>query len=859
MAAVAVEMPAAPPAAPDAVAADSKPAKPKKKKTAFAQRNPFAEEDVAQVFAPGRLYFLYRHDKPEPSDSSSTAGDAAAAPGEGGGEGGGATDAEQIVWVNEAGEEGAPEGAAPPGRRSRLAEHEAAAVAAAQHVVDRMRKNAAERRRARRRARRQKEEAKERKKLQRLAKAGDKEAIAALAIPYPGATFELVEGSTGQRFERIVLRQTCLSDHLCNGYLQGLEYALKHAQTVSGEEGDAPSDVAAAKAAAAAAKGKAKGGKEAKPADKKAGKPSKSVVLGAPALVAAALLAAAPAAAAAPAGAAAPNPQPAAAACSPDLLEAKAQFLSQNPRYGYGGWLDANFESELGVRLCGDHYLDFTGSALYTNSQVRAAAEELTRRGAVYGNPHSTSPSSALAWEEVEAARARVLAHFGADPREYACVFTRSATEALKLVGESLPWVGRRSGSSPAAAAAGDAPTGGGGGCGGFAEGRQPAPRGGGGGGGGGRHVAVSDGSRSTFLYLQSNHKSVLGIGAYARAAGAALACVDERGVDEWLESPLPLGAAGPGGGDAAEGGGARAIASLLAYPAMDNFEGRIYPLDWVDKARARSTRRHRWLTLLDAAAFAPTHPLDLSAHAPDFVALSMYKIMGFPTGVGALLVRRPAAALLSPLYFGGGSTVDATAEGAWAIPLPAADGGLEAGTPSFLAIAELKHGFDLLQTLGGMQGVEAHVESLRAWAHPRLASLRHPNGAPLLRLYGAHARGPGAQGGIFNFTVLRADGAPVAVTQVLRDASAAGLHLRGGCLCNPGACLSALGITAEEERARALGGYTDFVTVLRRGDGGGLRPVVLPTGSVRASLGALSRFEDVHALVGFLERAYAG
>jgi hypothetical protein len=40
MAEVAVEMPAAAPAAPDAKAVDSKPAKPGKKKTAFAKRNP---------------------------------------------------------------------------------------------------------------------------------------------------------------------------------------------------------------------------------------------------------------------------------------------------------------------------------------------------------------------------------------------------------------------------------------------------------------------------------------------------------------------------------------------------------------------------------------------------------------------------------------------------------------------------------------------------------------------------------------------------------------------------------------------------------------------------------------------------
>ena len=40
----------------------------------------------------------------------------------------------------------------------------------------------------------------------------------------------------------------------------------------------------------------------------------------------------------------------------------------------------------------------------------------------------------------------------------------------------------------------------------------------------------------------------------------------------------------------------------------------------------------------MDAAAFVPTTPLDLSAVRPDFVSLSSYKLFRYPTGVGALV-----------------------------------------------------------------------------------------------------------------------------------------------------------------------------------------------------------------------------
>ena len=52
---------------------------------------------------------------------------------------------------------------------------------------------------------------------------------------------------------------------------------------------------------------------------------------------------------------------------------------------------------------------------------------------------------------------------------------------------------------------------------------------------------------------------------------------------------------------------------------------------------------------LLDAAAFVPTNRLDLSAVRPEFVAMSWYKMFGYPTGVGCLLARRDALSPAAP------------------------------------------------------------------------------------------------------------------------------------------------------------------------------------------------------------------
>lgn len=61
-------------------------------------------------------------------------------------------------------------------------------------------------------------------------------------------------------------------------------------------------------------------------------------------------------------------------------------------------------------------------------------------------------------------------------------------------------------------------------------------------------------------------------------------------------------------------------------------------------------------MVLLDAAAFIPTNRLDLSLVKPDFVTMSFYKVFGYPTGLGALLIRNEDINILNKLYWGGGT-----------------------------------------------------------------------------------------------------------------------------------------------------------------------------------------------------------
>ena len=115
------------------------------------------------------------------------------------------------------------------------------------------------------------------------------------------------------------------------------------------------------------------------------------------------------------------------------------KFLAAYPTYKDTEKLDTLRTKDY-ARLddLGHVYLDYTGGGLYSESQLIKHQEIL--RNNVFGNPHSTNPTSMAATELVESARAYVLEFFKADPDEYELIFTANASGALKLVGESYPF-----------------------------------------------------------------------------------------------------------------------------------------------------------------------------------------------------------------------------------------------------------------------------------------------------------------------------------------------------------------------------------------------------------------------------------
>lgn len=206
------------------------------------------------------------------------------------------------------------------------------------------------------------------------------------------------------------------------------------------------------------------------------------------------------------------------------LPAAFEQFLETYPAYRSTRRLDVLRNTEY-ARL--DHqgqiYLDYTGGSLYAETQLY---EHMTLlRDNVFGNPHSTNPTSQAMTELVERTRATVRAYLHADPNEYEVIFTPNASGALRLVGEAYPF----------------------------------APGG-------------------ALLLSADNHNSVNGLREFARTGGAPYCYAPlQPETLRLVETALSVLLAAPG----------TEAHRLFAYPAQSNFSGVHHPLEWIEQAQA--------------------------------------------------------------------------------------------------------------------------------------------------------------------------------------------------------------------------------------------------------------------------------
>ncbi|KAJ3980752.1 pyridoxal phosphate-dependent transferase [Lentinula detonsa] len=465
-------------------------------------------------------------------------------------------------------------------------------------------------------------------------------------------------------------------------------------------------------------------------------------------------------------------------------------------------------------------YVDYMGGSLYPESLIRVHTEFLASN--VLGNTHSISASSQLSLKHSVEARRAVLEFFGApcgsNSDEYTVIFTPNASGALKLVGEAYQFS-----------------------------------------------------KSNAFVLSTDSHNSVNGIREFARRGGAKVVYVPaggqkgEEGAFDLDEGKRILQRNKPRPG----------TSSLLALTGLSN----ITNAKCSGKADSIVTyaRDLGYHTLLDAAALAPTSRISLAQLPVDALVVSFYKMFGFPTGVGALVIRKSFLRLLrrSRPWFAGG-TVDVvqvpgnvrTMKGDGTINyllLPAITSGLHllSAYLPFLPlrlncllhyiVAELeliRHrdrdgrliDRTMYQSEGGTDGIESQLGMPVCKVLSRVPK-------KVLKVVGETDEEAGA---VISCIFLDEVGEALPLSFIAHSAAHDGISLRTGCMCNPGGAAALLGIQESMKDVEEGGMMREGMTLKQFEEEVERR---MELGVVRISLGLGSDWSDLWRILQWVKR----
>ncbi|EGC28429.1 hypothetical protein DICPUDRAFT_59401 [Dictyostelium purpureum] len=478
-----------------------------------------------------------------------------------------------------------------------------------------------------------------------------------------------------------------------------------------------------------------------------------------------------------------------------EFLKFKNRF-SKNNEYGYNGAIDlelrnhysGNDDDDQFPKLKDIIYFDHTASTLPSKNQIKNISSNFLNN--IYCNPHSINPIGLKTKESVDSIRELILNHFNAPYKQYSVIFTSGCTDSLKKVGEYFPWS-----------------------------------------------------ENSKFYYSLEAHNSLLGIREYACEKGASFQSISSLYFKNNSFSDIMEIIEGDQLSASKKSDDSQVSYSLFGFPGQCNYSGSKYPLSIINQIQKKFKNVK---VLLDAASLVGTSPLDLSKYPADFITISFYKMFGFPTGLGALIVKNDSSSILNKVYFSGGTVNASMAQERFHVHRDNIAAKFEDGTIDYMNIISLKEGFDQLERLG-MENIQSHTFSMVQWLKEEISKLTHSNQMPLCLLYtDNHYKDPNKQGAIINFNLLRSTGEMVGYNEVEKLASLSNIFIRSGCFCNPGACHGYLNLTKSDIEEHLKEGHIcwDDKDILNG----------KPTGSLRLSLGYMNNFEDLYKFVEFLK-----
>ncbi|KAJ7727536.1 PLP-dependent transferase [Mycena maculata] len=338
----------------------------------------------------------------------------------------------------------------------------------------------------------------------------------------------------------------------------------------------------------------------------------------------------------------------------------------------------------------------------------------------------------------------------------------------------------------------------------------------------------------SSYVLSCDSHNSVHGIREFAARRGARVGYIPSTR---------------SGGFDAAT---ARDLLSqhsdagpnLFVMTAQSNISNARNPLSTIQFAASLG-----YHTVLDAAAMAATSTISLADCHVDAMAISFYKMFGFPTGVGALVAKKSFLRQLKRPWFAGGNVEVVQVPGMIVTRASELHEQFEDGTTNYLTLSAVTEGLRFLSAC--LPFLPLRLSCLMHYLTVSLSLSRHDTtDTPVVRILSAvpsrRLKSVGAQsdvGSLISLIFLSPSGEMIPNSFIEHAASCMFISLRTGCLCNPGGAAAMLGLEKDMERLYQGVTRAEFERTMGH-----------ELGVVRISLGLASNFQDVWHFVRFVE-----
>ncbi|KAG1780102.1 PLP-dependent transferase [Suillus placidus] len=336
--------------------------------------------------------------------------------------------------------------------------------------------------------------------------------------------------------------------------------------------------------------------------------------------------------------------------------------------------------------------------------------------------------------------------------------------------------------------------------------------------------------SNNGYILGVDSHNSVHGIREYASRRGAEVHYIPSTSTGGFVLSTAK---------DILSQHRPQNASSLFALTGLSNITNAKNPLSIIGFASSLG-----YHTLLDAAALAPSSDISLSETPVDAMVVSFYKMFGYPTGVGALIVKESFLEILERPWFAGGTVDVVQVPGSIFTRTSVLHEQFEDGTINFMTLPAVTNGLRFLSAY--LPFLPLRLSCLTHYLVTSLSRLRHDStGTPVVKILSKlpsrRLKSVGEQGDSGSTISLIFLSAREMIPNSFIEyvAVSRNISLRTGCMCNPGGAASLQGIQDQMERVYLGVTLKDFERVFGR-----------ELGVVRISLGLGSNFQDVWKIV---------